>query len=530
VSTVYRVVGAPGCGKTRFLSDQVERWVERDGIDPEQIVLCSFTRTAASVLRGRVAVPAHNASTLHALAYRAIGHRPIAEVGELAKEWNSQQIPDSWRLGSDRADLEEGVNEDADRGTMLAAYSLMRGTLGNHPQYAALREQTKHFAARWEDFKGQTDSIDFQDMIDLALLDADTCPGTPACFVVDEAQDLQPAQWLLAQKWGEAADRFLVAGDPAQVLYSWIGARPDELLTELPSDHHRMLGRSHRLPRSVQTLAERWLSQHSGAMMQGRSYAPTDREGRALNREYTWRNPDSLVTDLEEALAEPGKTAMVLATCSYLLGPTISLLRDEGIPFHNPYRRTNGAWNPLRPPAEGKVSTQQRLRVYLEPEWTGPRATTWLEMLPAEWFVGTKKAALERIGQRERFGWHDVTATLKEQAWEPVGARDVRWLSRVAAKAYQRPLDLLAAIVERHGGITDDEPRVVVGTVHSVKGGEADTVILYPDLPRAAVIAAGESAEGRDAVVRQAYVGMTRARDTLIFYAADRDQASIWGV
>ena len=60
-----------------------------------------------------------------------------------------------------------------------------------------------------------------------------------------------------------------------------------------------------------------------------------------------------------------------------------------------------------------------------------------------------------------------------------------------------------------------ETPKVVVGTIHSVKGGQADVVYLFPgSLPgRGRAIRQGGAA--RDSVIRQFYVGLTRARETL---------------
>jgi DNA helicase II / ATP-dependent DNA helicase PcrA len=60
-----------------------------------------------------------------------------------------------------------------------------------------------------------------------------------------------------------------------------------------------------------------------------------------------------------------------------------------------------------------------------------------------------------------------------------------------------------------------DAPRVVVGTIHSVKGGEADVVYLFPDLSREGDAAYQQAGQPRDSVIRQFYVGMTRAREIL---------------
>jgi superfamily I DNA/RNA helicase len=54
-----------------------------------------------------------------------------------------------------------------------------------------------------------------------------------------------------------------------------------------------------------------------------------------------------------------------------------------------------------------------------------------------------------------------------------------------------------------------------VGTIHSVKGGEADVVYLFPDLSQAGAAQYASMGTARDAVIRQFYVGATRAREKL---------------
>jgi superfamily I DNA/RNA helicase len=59
------------------------------------------------------------------------------------------------------------------------------------------------------------------------------------------------------------------------------------------------------------------------------------------------------------------------------------------------------------------------------------------------------------------------------------------------------------------------KPQIIIGTIHSVKGGEADRVYLFPDLSSAAQKQWFSDA-GRSAVIRTFYVGMTRTKDELI--------------
>ena len=511
MADLYRYVGIPGAGKTQQLRRQVEAWVDRDGISPADIVLTSFTRTAATVLRGRVPVPSQNAATLHSLGFRAIGHCMVADGNkDLIKQWNESNIPLAWQMLRKHRNIEDDAMAEEDpENDFLARYGLWRALGRQGPLAPALEP----FVKRWEDFKQQTGSIDFTDMIDYALRDADSCPGDPDCFVVDEAQDLNPIQWALVKKWGAAAHhRFVVAGDPAQCLYSWIGSSPNELLEELPEGHHHLLGHSYRNPRRVQAEAEGWLRYHSGSMMVGRDATPDDREGGVYHLPINHTDPDALVSEALRHM-EAGETTAILAPCSYSLTEVIARMREFGVPFHNPYRPMDGKWNPLRRLTEDGENTGsvQRLRCFLESEG-GPRAVTALEQLPAVWFSGTRKAAMEGIMAGEL-----PETFLKERAAEAWRGSDGAWYALNMPEKSRKPLALAWNIYKRDPELLRSEPKVIVGTIHSIKGGEADHVYLFPDIPKRVVDEAEESPEQRDAIVRQWYVGMTRARQTLTY-------------
>ena len=76
-------------------------------------------------------------------------------------------------------------------------------------------------------------------------------------------------------------------------------------------------------------------------------------------------------------------------------------------------------------------------------------------------------------------------------------------------------------------GALEESPRVIVGTIHSVKGGEADVVFLFPDLSPAGDAAYQKHGPDRDSVIRLFYVGMTRARHTLYICQQESSSAVI---
>jgi len=199
----------------------------------------------------------------------------------------------------------------------------------------------------------------------------------------------------------------------------------------------------------------------------------------------------------------------------------IAVLRKSGIPFHNPYRKSNGYWNPLRRGSKGCANRFSSL-VGHQP-WKHGDVKLWAECLNPHGIL--------RTGARELIDASDdslpVTPDRIRELFETAPAEALLgaggysqnlldwFVPRIAPVFHARLLFPVA--VARHGGPSAlaEPPRVTVGTIHSVKGGEADAVFLFPDLSRAGDLAYQRHGPERDSVIRLFYVGMTRARRSL---------------
>lgn len=505
----FRTFGPPGTGKTTWISRQVNRALNK--YDPDDICCCSFTRAAASEIAGRdTGLPKSNVGTIHSLCYHALDCPPLMEVEPgLTDEWNEHHP--NWQVEDSR-----GMGDQAAALSLLQAYNRRRAEGRTDPddlERVTLRHKLSElqpFIDAWETFKSDHGAYDFTDL----LLDAPPSIGAKVLFV-DEAQDLTPLQWKIVRQWGAQASTFVVAGDDDQCLYSFLSASPESFLTELPEENKRFLSQSYRLPRAVYEYAEAWIEK-LGDRRQPKDYQPRDVEGAVEKRSMKLGTPARLVSELQDR-ADEGQTCMILASCSYMLQSLISRLRAEGLPYHNPYRRKRGDWNPLKTTGErllaflrcGEAAREDRIPPAVD--WW-----QWIEMLRAKKTLqyGAKSEIEARARENERITWDELEEWVTADLIDALLDDDLSWVAENTTSRFGNAITYPLKIYKNCGerGLRQT-PRIILGTVHSVKGGEADVVYLAPDLSyQAYEQVSRRGREAKDALVRMAYVGMTRAK------------------
>ncbi len=535
ITSEYRIYGPPGTGKTTNLSRQIRRAVERFGKDA--VLVTSFSRAAAAELAGReLPIDPDRIGTLHSHCYRALGAPQIAEAN--VEEWNRRwpQLEITPTRKQNKLDGEEAGEEDdqAKAGdSWLQELNRFRGMMIPPDAWSA---NLRDFAQRWKEYKDALDLLDFADLIETALRDIRVAPRNPAVIFADEAQDLNKMQLTLIRRWGECCNYFIVCGDEDQTIMTFTGASPEAMLDpDIPDDHKIILKQSYRVPRAVHAVADRFIRQVS--RRQEKIYLPRPAEGACIRGPATgtYATPDDWVLKTAAQHFERGQTVMFLATCAYMLKPIIAVLRKNGIPFHNPYRRSNGFWNPIR--LGRKASSANRILALLvahpdsggaRRDWTLADLALWAEPLQAKGVLkhGAKKK-LQALAALEKITIETLDQIFESGALESLLAAfegDYRsllawWRRHVAADVQKRIQYPAEVVVARGPQALVETPKVIVGTMHSVKGGEADVVFLFPDLSPRGLTAYRRHGPPRDAVIRTIYVGMTRARQTLYLCA-----------
>lgn len=555
-SNEFRVIGPPGTGKTTYLSGQVKRAIEAD----RRPLITSLTRAAAVEIAGRLdfrpadspgedfdsSTPSYPFSdeqvgTLHAHCFRSLGCPQMIAKVEHTDDWNKfiAKLNPAWELSPSAFvnNHDEGRQRAGMGDGLYATYSSLRAKMVSDSLWPI---EIRGFAEKFREWKTLSGLFDFTDLVETCLRDVPQAPFNPDVIFVDEAQDHDRLELALVRKWAAGVDRLIIGGDPDQNLYEFRGAEPEAFYAhEIPENQYIVLKQSFRVPVAVHAEAMKMIQRIENRRPV--EYLPTAERGEVRRAWIRVRDQHKIVAQAQE-FADAGKTVMILASCEYMLAGLIKFLREAGIPFHNPYAPNRGNFNPLGD--RNGVTSPQRLMSFLRCSekhfgadarlWTWSELNAWADPLSLDGFMarGAKKK-LESLAsirgeaivdvQQLRPLLHPETgmAELQELTGNPLG-----WYRRHLNGSRKKAFDFPFAVIDRKGvrGLTE-KPRIMLGTIHSVKGGEADVVMVFPDLSPEGCETYSHSAAS---IYRSFYVAMTRAKETLLLCQNSSSMAIRW--
>jgi DNA helicase-2/ATP-dependent DNA helicase PcrA len=245
------VLAGAGSGKTRVLTRRIARRVLDGSASALHVLALTFTRKAASELRGRLTglgLPEPvTTGTFHAVALSEL-RRLAAERSEPAPVVVSSkarlvQSALAARPGrSAVARSPERVHELAmeiewaksrlvpPAGYPAAAAEARRATLLPPEMVAELFEA-------YELERRRRRVLDFEDLLTTCTAELACDPAFAASarwrhrhLFVDEYQDVNPAQLGLLKAWCGGSDDLCLVGDPDQAIYGWNGSDPEAIL------------------------------------------------------------------------------------------------------------------------------------------------------------------------------------------------------------------------------------------------------------------------------------------------------------
>ncbi|MDP2675549.1 MAG: UvrD-helicase domain-containing protein [Dehalococcoidia bacterium] len=235
------IIAGPGSGKTRVIAHRIAYLIAEHRVQPRRILAVTFTNKAAREMRDRVFALVGEErgrditlGTFHAVCARTlrIDGEQIGIPRTFAIYDDADQIAAVKRAMQDLALDPKRIAPRA----VLSAISRAKSELQGPRQFAALvadyfQEVTSRVFLRYQDILEQNSALDFDDIlnktVELFQEREDVLEKYAERYQhvhIDEFQDTNIAQYVLAKQWASRHRNICVVGDPDQSIYTWRAA------------------------------------------------------------------------------------------------------------------------------------------------------------------------------------------------------------------------------------------------------------------------------------------------------------------
>ena len=456
----HLILGPPGTGKTTYLLNVVDEEI-KSGTPTERIAYISFTRKATYEAQGRARdkfdVP-YNAlpyfKTIHSICYSQLGinkdqtmqRENYLELGSILGVEFTGYYSQGEGLPTGRAQGDKLLFIDS---YARAANIDLKEAWRKVGRDVAVWEEVKQFSEALRAFKQSNGLIDFTDMLEMFTFNGGALPVN--VMIIDEAQDLSALQWKVVELMMSNCRDVYIAGDDDQAIYKWSGADVQHFLS-LDVQTKTVLEKSYRLPKAIYEFAV------------GISERITDRYKKMfyhngqVGKVVYLSDPSQITVDKDE-------TWLLLARNTYMLNELEEIAHRLGTVYENRGRKS------VSDPHIKAIKLWTRLT--RDESLSKEEVQTVYKMLVvgvgvARGFKSFNKAPDDVLYSMKEL--HDDWGLMARGLWHEA-------LTGIPAEKRAYYLSIL-----RKGRKLTGTPQVIINTIHGVKGGEADNVLVLCDM------------------------------------------------
>jgi DNA helicase-2/ATP-dependent DNA helicase PcrA len=482
------LLGPPGTGKTTSLMTMIEEALN-SGIQPEEIAFVSFTKKAVMEATERACSKFNFPrtrfplfQTVHALCFKQLGLSKNAilnkqnyiELGEwLGYDLSSQYHVEDGAMPSGSQPGDKLLFLDNIARVKCVSVRSIWQEIGEDSPW----EEQERFSLGYAKYREKTGLLDFTDLLHKFVEEGS--PTNAKIAFVDEAQDLSKAQWLVLEKCFSEVSEVVIAGDDDQSIFKWSGADLDTFLTL--GGEKVVLDHSYRLPVSVYRKASNIIQQVRNRYE--KKFTPTERLGSV-----------DYVGSLDQVSISENESTLILVRNVYLLNPVYDRLKQLGLVYNGRNNLTS-----VKSEHVDAIRSWERMRKGF-PITISEAKIVYDNLRIGSVLARGGKVKLDNLDDSDDlFTWEtlrDHYGLLSKPIWNE-GLEGISLETREYYTSVLRSKRKISQV-----------PKVHVNTIHGVKGGEAQHVIIISDMSKRTYT---EMLKDYDSEHRVAFVALTRA-------------------
>lgn len=353
------VLAGAGSGKTRVLVHRIAWLLQNTHSSPYEILSVTFTNKAAHEMRGRIEQLLHHSvagmwvGTFHGLSHRLL--RAHHKEARLAEGFQIIDADDQLRIIKrihKNLDLDEGrwpakksqwfVNHQKEEGRRAS------NVASGDTLYHEVMLRVYH---AYEAICTQSDLVDFPELLLRSLELLQHNPELSTYYqqrfkhiLVDEFQDTNPLQYAWLKQLAGKEATMMAVGDDDQSIYSWRGARIENITrfsTEYPNVNTIRLEQNYRSTGTILSAANAVITQNTGRM--GKSLWTDGKAGEpiTLYTAFNERDEAYYVVGQMQTLFRQGHSYSDMAVL-YRSNAQSRILEERLIDANIPYRIYGG--------------------------------------------------------------------------------------------------------------------------------------------------------------------------------------------
>lgn len=237
------VLAGPGSGKTLVIIRRTQYLIEQYGVNPNQILVITFTKAAASEMQERFEHLMQqertgvNFGTFHAIFFKILRYAYNYNVSNIISEEDRYRVLREIILSlhleiEDEKEFIEGI---------AGEISLVKSEHMDISNYYSMNCSDENFAQIYQSYEQklrQLNKIDFDDMLVLCYELLTQRPDILAMWqrkyqyiLIDEFQDINRIQFEIMKLLAKPQNNLFIVGDDDQSIYRFRGAKPEIMLS-----------------------------------------------------------------------------------------------------------------------------------------------------------------------------------------------------------------------------------------------------------------------------------------------------------